>query len=129
MPRNMSFFHTADQIREKTKTVTRRLGWWFLTPGTILTACNKTRGLKRGELEKFCQIRVVSVRKERLDEITREDCRREGFPLLTPSEFVNFFVEHMDAQESTLVNRIEFEYLPDVDPLLYLNFSEWRKGI
>lgn len=33
MPRNMSFALTTSQIRDRSKTVTRRFGWWFLVPG------------------------------------------------------------------------------------------------
>jgi len=47
--RNMSFFLTTDQIRNKTKTVTRRDGWLFLKPGDIVQACVKCQGLKKGE--------------------------------------------------------------------------------
>ena len=45
MPRNMSFMLTTEQVRNKTKTVTRRLGWWFLKPGEIVNAVEKGMGL------------------------------------------------------------------------------------
>lgn len=31
--RNMSFALTTKQIINRTKTITRRFGWWFLRPG------------------------------------------------------------------------------------------------
>ena len=45
--RNMSFMLTPDQILNRTKTVTRRLGWGGLKPGTIVRAVRKGQGLKR----------------------------------------------------------------------------------
>ena len=41
MPRNMSFMITKEQVRNRTKTVTRRLGWAFLKPGDIVNAVEK----------------------------------------------------------------------------------------
>ena len=49
MPRNMSFMITTEQIKNRTKTVTRRLGWNFLKPGEVVNACEKCRGLKAGQ--------------------------------------------------------------------------------
>ena len=36
MPRNMSFSMTTGPFRARTKTVTRRFGWWFLKPGDVV---------------------------------------------------------------------------------------------
>ena len=47
--RNMSFYHTTEQIRNRSKTVTRRLGWAFLKPGDRVRAIVKGRGLKKGQ--------------------------------------------------------------------------------
>ena len=61
------FFLTTDQVRNRTKTVTRRNGWWFLKPGEIVNAVEKAMGLKRGEkIKRICQIRIVSTRAESL---------------------------------------------------------------
>lgn len=112
MPRNMSFILTTEQIRNRTKTVTRRLGWWFLKPGDILNACKKCQGLKKGEkIEKICQIRVMSVREERLIQINSADTVEEGFPYLTPDEFISMFCKEMGCNPWRYVNRIEFEYV------------------
>lgn len=119
MPRHMSFMLTTQQIREKTKTVTRRDGWWDLQPDTILIATEKCQGLKKGEkIVKICQIRVVSVRSERLRAMTdnaeygRVECRLEGFPGLTPEQFVEIFCRtHKKCTPDRAVNRIEFEYV------------------
>lgn len=48
MPRNMSFTLTIEQMRARTKTVTRRKGWAFLKPGDLVWAVVKGMGLKPG---------------------------------------------------------------------------------
>ncbi len=115
MPRNMSFSLTTEQIRRRTKTVTRRKGWRFLTPGDVLNACVKCMGLKPGEkVEKICQIRVVDVRREPLNAIYAEGqagADREGFPLISPKRFVDVFCKHMGGSRDQEVTRIEFEYI------------------
>ncbi len=112
MARNMSFMLTTEQIKNKSKTVTRRIGWRFLKPGDILNACEKCQGLKKGErINKLCQIRVISVDKVALHEISHADCFREGFPNMHPSEFVSMFRKEMKCGLATNVNRIEFEYV------------------
>ena len=45
---------TKEQILARTKTVTRRLGWWFLKPGDVVWACEKCMGLKKGEKSALC---------------------------------------------------------------------------
>lgn len=109
--KNISFQLTEEQIRNRTKTVTRRLGWRKLKAGDLLQACVKCMGLKRGESpEKLARIRVVSVTREQLDTITADDCAREGFPDLKPMGFVEMFCRHMNVPETVEVTRIEFEY-------------------
>ena len=115
--RNMSFSLTTEQVRNRTKTVTRRLGWNFLKVGDILNACVKCQGLKKGErVEKICQIRVVSTRRERLFDIVtaigdERELRKEGFPNLSSRDFVDMFCEANNCERDQVVNRIEFEYL------------------
>ena len=112
MPRNMSFAITTDQIRAKTKTVTRRFGWWFLKPGDVVRGVEKSMGLKKGEkIKPLAMVRIVSTRAEPLNEITQDDVIREGFPDWTPSQFIKMLVDHYKVDPSTTVNRIEFEYL------------------
>ncbi|MGE3278052.1 MAG: ASCH domain-containing protein [Vicinamibacterales bacterium] len=111
--RNISFMLTQPQIRDRSKTVTRRLGWATLQPGTLLRGVEKAQGLKKGEsIRPLCIVRVEDVRRERLDAITPEDCAREGFPELTPAEFVAMFCAHMKpCQPHWLVTRIAFSYV------------------
>lgn len=112
MARNMSFMLTTEQVRNKTKLVTRRLGWWNLRPGEIVNACVKCMGLKKGEkIERICQIRIVSTRAEPLGNISQADVILEGFPEWKPEQFVFMFMEHNKVASSHLVNRIKFEYL------------------
>ena len=138
MPRNISFALTTDQIRNRTKTVTRRLGWKNLKAGDVLNACVKCMGLKKGEKpERLGQIRVVDVRREPLffmetnDRASRNvrtimselngrdypkdygytEAIKEGFPSMSGSEFVEMFCENMGGDHNQDVTRIEFEYL------------------
>lgn len=109
----MSFKLTTDQVRAGTKTVTRRLGWWTLKPGTVLNACVQCQGLKLGErVEVIRQIRVVGTLTELLQDLSPEDVEREGFPGMTPTQFVEMFCRtHKGCDPDTVVNRIEFEYV------------------
>lgn len=110
--RNISFMLTTEQIKNRTKTVTRRNGWLFLKPGDVLQGCVKCQGLKKGEHpEKLAMIRVLSVTREPLHSITREDVVREGFTGWTPNEFVQFYAKHNGCTPSTMITRIEFEYV------------------
>lgn len=112
----MSFALTTTQVLDRTKTVTRRLGWETLKPGTLLQAVEKGQGLKKGErVRKLAVIRVVDIRRERLDAITGEDVVREGFPKLSPRSFVLMFCDtHRKCMSITPVTRIEFEYVDEV---------------
>lgn len=111
MARNMSFALTTQQVRDRQKTVTRRLGWWFLCSGDVVNACVQCMGLKKGQkVDVICQIRIISVHPEELNWITQEDVIREGFPDWTPDQFVEMFCEHNGCESDVLVNRIEFDY-------------------
>lgn len=112
MPRLISFAHTAAQVLDGSKTVTRRIGWRTLKPGTVLRAVRRiTRG--RAPLEDLGLIRVVSVRRERLNEITRSDVSAEGFRGRAPAWFVALFTWEFDCAPDTEVTRIEFELLKE----------------
>lgn len=110
MLKNMSFALTTQQFKDK--TVTRRFGWHFLQPGDILCGVEKCMGFKKGEkIKKLGLIRITSVRKEVLSEITQKDCIKEGFPNMAPAEFVSMLCNHSKCSPSDTVNRIEFEYV------------------
>lgn len=114
MPRLMSVSLTEPQVVARVKDVTRRMGWLNLRPGDRLTLCRKVMGRKRGEpLVRIVDVEIVSVRRERLDLITAEDCAREGFPDMSPAEFVEFFCKsHKGCLPASLVTRIEWRYVP-----------------
>jgi hypothetical protein len=122
--RQMSFALTTPQILNRTKTVTRRTGWGFLKPGDRLQAIAKGQGLKKGErVRKLAVLRVESVRREWMSDFLNrpdaaEECRREGFPEMSPSEFYEFFRgSHADPSAADLlVTRIEFSYAEDTEP-------------
>lgn len=112
MARNMSFALTTAQFKARTKTVTRRFGWWFLKPGDIVRGVEKSMGLKQGEkIKPLGLVRIISIRSEPLDAITQDDVAKEGFPQWTPRQFVSMLVDHYGVFPSAIVNRIEFEYL------------------
>jgi hypothetical protein len=106
----MSFSITKSQMYERRKSVTRRLGWWFLRPGDVVMAVEKARGLKQGEhIKQIFPIEILSVRTERLANITQDDLTLEGFPEMTGTEFVKMFcTTHKGCTPETPVNRIEF---------------------
>lgn len=122
MPRNMSFALTTEQVRARTKTVTRRRGWGFLKPGDRLNACVKCMGLTKGEtVERLALIEVVSVRREPLtalmrhEQYGRDEATREGFPGLDGKQFVEMFCKYMRPKLGGLteVTRIEFRYVEE----------------
>lgn len=121
--RLLSVALTEQQVRERTKTVTRRLGWLpgkMVNPGDRLCLVRKAMGRKRSDgtvepLVRLATVSVVAAHRERLDTITADDVAREGFPDWTPSEFVEFFTKSMRCQPDDMVTRIEFRY---IDPAL-----------
>lgn len=124
MAKNISFALTTKQIRDRTKTVTRRKNWWvdknnrpLLRVGDVLNACVQCMGLQGKPLERMGQIRVTGLRRETLNLMAinegygKEEAAKEGFPNLTGSQFVEMYISHMGGHGGQLVTRIEFEYL------------------
>lgn len=121
----MSFALTTDQVRQRTKTVTRRTGWLFLKPGDRLQPVVKAQGIKKGEqVEKIGgPIEVVSVRRERLQVMAVDikygyrETALEGFtgtPYEHPHTFIDFFCATHSCTVRDQVTRIEFTYVePD----------------
>ncbi len=119
--RNMSFMLTKPQVVAGTKTVTRRMGWRWLVEDIArgrkprLMACEKCMGRKKGEpLVRLREIEVVNAWFEPLFTIEghgQAECDREGFPNLTPQEFIKFFCQsHAQCSRTTIITRIEFRY-------------------
>jgi hypothetical protein len=116
--RNISFALTESQFLDQSKDVTRRLGWKFLKAEDRLMGCRKCQGIKPGEsIVRLGPIEIISVRFELLEAMLvnplygQEECRREGFPEMTPMEFVEMFRRHMTAPPGTTVTRIEFKHI------------------
>jgi hypothetical protein len=113
--RLMSFFLTTAQYLDGSKDVTRRLGWLNLQPGETVMGCKKSQGRRNGEpVVRLGAADIVSVRREPLRRMMDEpeygaaECRREGFPNMTPAEFVAMFCKHMGCEPDRVVTRIEF---------------------
>lgn len=101
MTRRMSCSLTIDQVRARTKTQTRRVVWTWtnLKPGDRLTLIEKGMGLKKGEKQTvLVDVEIVSNDIVRLRDITQADIDAEGFPHLTPDEFVTFWIDSHRAQ-------------------------------
>jgi hypothetical protein len=108
--RNISFALTTSQFLAGTKTVTRRMGWKSLKPGTHLMAVEKGMGLRKGEkVKRLGEIEVVKVSRERLKWIGPSDVCWEGFMGSTPAQFIQFFCEANGCKPSDWVTRIEFK--------------------
>lgn len=122
MPRNISFSMTKDAFINRTKDVTRRDGWINLVANVVLNGCEKCQGLKRGEkVNKLALIKTVNVRREPLCRMTddpeygKAEVIREGFPELTPEQFVAKFCKgHAGVTPDTIITRIEYVYMDEV---------------
>lgn len=117
MPKTISFALTTNQVRRRIKTVTRRLRWRKLKPGTTLIGCVKCMGLKLGEtVERIATIQVESVDQEPLIALYQEpygsqEAAKEGFPGMAGYEFARMFVRHSGCTLTEPITRIEFSYL------------------
>ena len=117
--RRMAFSHTAPQVLDRSKTVTRRTGWRYLKPGDLVEAVEKSRGLKKGERARTLGVlKIVSVRVEPLSRLVtdgryaEDELPREGFPCWSRDDFIAMFLR-VNGLKSTAVavTRIEFEYV------------------
>jgi len=114
--RLMSVSLTEAAVRDRTKTVTRRLGWLFLKPGDRITLCRKVMGRRKGEpLVRIVNVEIVDVRRERLAAITQAEVALEGFPSWTVEDFVIMFMRAMKCDHETEVTRIEWRYMEDTE--------------
>lgn len=113
----MSFTLTTSQMYEETKDVTRRLGWWNLKTGDVVMAVEKGMGLKKDEkVKKIYPIQIISASPEPLNSISAAEVVREGFPQFSIRDFITMFVKsHKGCEPDTLVNRIEFRRLRELE--------------
>ena len=120
MPRNMSFALTTEQYRNRTKDVTRRNGWAFALVGDVVNGCEKCQGLKKGEhIVRIGQHTWINLRWEPLrrmiDDIEygQREVIREGFPNMTPQQFVEMYCNENKCIPETVIHRMEFTYLDE----------------
>lgn len=128
MARLMSVSFTEQAVRDRTKTVTRRKGWWedkngrrIIKPGDTLTLCRKVMGRKPGEpLERICDVEVVKVSRLELGLVRAPgELTAEGFPELEAwpgpyqgaQEFIDRYFAPQGLGWDDLVTRIEWRYL------------------
>lgn len=113
--RNMSFALTTEQMRNRSKNVTRRIGWRKLKAGDRVQAVVKGQGIpKGGKVERICEIEIVSNSAESLDCILlypQSEVAREGFPNMTQAQFVEMFCKHNQCVPHIPIQRIEFKYV------------------
>lgn len=110
--RKMSFALTIPQFKAGTKTVTRRQGWRSLKPGDIVMGVEKGMGLKKGEkVRELHPIKILSVHREFIDQISRMEVALEGFPNQSPEWFIAMYCKANKVHESAHCTRIEFEHL------------------
>ena len=107
----MSFAATTEQIKNRTKTVTRRMGWKFLKLGDLIEAVAKYRGVRKKDRVKLATLRVDNIYKERLSAINWHDCESEGFPGYSPGKFMDLFCKMNNCNRGTWVTVIWFEYV------------------
>jgi hypothetical protein len=115
----MSFALTTAQVRAGTKTVTRRFGWWNLKPGDLVQPVVKAMGLKKNEKVQKIRgpIRILSVRREQVWDVTHSEIALEGFPGMPGIDFIWLLTDNWRKGGPTSeVNRIEFEYTDEVTP-------------
>ena len=132
MPRLMSVALTEQAVIERRKTVTRRLGWTWLEPGTRLTLCRKVMGRRRADgtvepLVRLADVEVTDVRQEPLWMIAEDDITAEGVPhsvwaahdpdpKVHPTvKWAEWFATQMRCSIDTPVTRIEWRYLDGPD--------------
>lgn len=119
----MSVAFTADHVIARTKTVTRRAGWWrdkngrqLLHAGDKVTLCAKVMGRRNGEpLERLAEVEIIDVRRERLAHVdVAGELALEGFPYLSATEFIQRYFEPQGIHALDLVTRIQWSYLDEV---------------
>jgi len=116
----MSFSHTAEAVIGGWKTVTRRC-WKAshaakFTPGTLVQAWDhlphrQFAGSPNRKPRRIATLRIVSVRRERIDAVTDDDVAREGFPGKDAKWFIERFRKIVGDKDGSPTHcyRVEFE--------------------
>ena len=94
------------------KSETNQMGWRRLKAGDEFWAVVKCQVLEKGEKHTpLAKLRCLSTSRERLDSISPADVNREGFPQLTPADFVAMFSKMNGCKPKSQVTRIAFAYV------------------
>jgi hypothetical protein len=107
---------TVDAVKAGTKTVTRRHAgtWAMLKPGDRLVLIERGMGLPKGAKQVvLAEVTIVSNEIVDLDDIDQDDCAAEGFPDMTPEQFVDMWCESHHIRQPhcyVSVRRIEWVY-------------------
>ena len=119
--RQMSFSLTVEQMKRHEKSCTRRYGWDDIKVGELLQAVERCQGLKKGEhVKKLAVIRVTAERWEPLTQMVefpeygKAEVILEGFPTMSPAEFVLMVAKANHKEPYQLVHRIMFEFVDEV---------------
>lgn len=120
--RSMSFSLTTEQFYNRSKTVTRRLGWANLRPGDLFCGVVKGQGIRKGEhVQRIHVAKCVSNRPEPLGLMMHSpsygavETILEGFPKMTAFAFVDMFCQHNGCKSWTTVQRIEFSHCSNTE--------------
>ena len=111
--RMISFARPTRKVIDRTKTVSRRLGWIPLKVGTRLRAVERYRGRRREDIRVLGTIEITRVTREPLNAITDEEVAAEGFPEWDREEFIAYFMRSMGCCAAASVTRIEFRYVEE----------------
>jgi hypothetical protein len=89
--------------------------WEKAKAGDVLMAVEKAMGIpKGGKVKRLSLIKLVDVRREQLGRIMQdkayglEELKREGFPLMSRSDFIEFFCNANGCNPWDEVTRLEF---------------------
>lgn len=115
---NMSFALTTSQMYACTKFCTSRNGWERAFVGQEVTAVEKGQGIpKGGHVVKIGPIRFLVVRFELLSRMITEPeygawkVVAEGFPQMTPAEFVDMYCRANACKPERVITHIEIKHL------------------
>jgi len=104
---------TQPQIRNRTKTEPRRLGWGRVKVGDRLCFADKCMVFKHGEKpNRIADVVVTGVDRQCLGCIKQDEVVREGFPEMRPRDFVAMFCKNMKCNEFAWVTVIRFKFIP-----------------
>ena len=121
--RLISCAKTIPQVVAQTKTETRRLGWKLARPAWRLIVIERNDYRRGGTPVALACVELIHTARERLCDISPDAVVREGFPEMTPREFIAFFCREMRAAPDVELTVLRWRYLREPD----LSESERRQ--